>query len=124
MTVLTLDSATAERLKAMHGEVQLCDPQGVIVGRAIAVGETPPCEVPFTREELEASEMQAGGCTLEEFLPLLEKLRAAGAKPEEVAAEVSRACEESARTLRTPGGKTLGERQEITSPFSARKKRA
>ena len=112
MTVLTLDSVTAERLKAMHGEVQLCDPQGVIVGRAIAVGETLPFEVPFTREELEASERQEGGCTLTEALYRIEMQRVHGGKLTDYSFTVPFTREELEQSERKPGGKPLAERLE------------
>jgi hypothetical protein len=73
MTQILLDANLAGRLKASPSPLELCDPNGEIVGHFTPVKKA-KIEIPFTEEEIRESRRQTGGRPLSEILADLEKL--------------------------------------------------
>ena len=73
MTRILVDANLASQLKASSQSVELCDPSGVPFGQFVPAKKKPKIELPFTEEEIQASENQPGGRSLAEILADLEK---------------------------------------------------
>ncbi len=71
MTRILLDANLASQLKSSAGSLELCDPNGDLVGHFLPAHARD--EVPFSEEELEKAQQMPGGRTLNEILADLEK---------------------------------------------------
>ena len=72
MTRVRVDENLASQLAASPGPLELCDPNGKVVGRFTPI--TPSkIEIPFTEEEIQKSKQKKGGRPLADILADLEK---------------------------------------------------
>jgi hypothetical protein len=72
MTQIRLDASLARQLQASTAPVELCDPDGTVVGHFTPMTK-PQVEVPFTEEEIRRSKQLPGGRPLADILAALEK---------------------------------------------------
>ena len=72
MTQILLDANLAHQLKASAVPMELCDPNGNVVGFFTPVTK-PKFEIPFTEEEIQKSKKQKGGRSLADILADLER---------------------------------------------------
>lgn len=72
MTQILLDANLAQRLKAAANPLDLCDPDGEVVGHFTPV-QKPKIKVPFSEEEIKKSKQKTGGRPLADILADLEK---------------------------------------------------
>jgi len=72
MTRILLDAAIARKLKASTDALELCSPDGEVVG-VFTPSKKPALTVPFTEDEIRKSKEKAGGRPLADILSDLEK---------------------------------------------------
>jgi hypothetical protein len=71
MTQIRLDASLAHQLQASGTPMELCDPNGKVVGYFTPVKNS--IEIPFTEDEIKISKQKKGGRLLAEILADLEK---------------------------------------------------
>ena len=72
MTQVQVDQALQQKLDALNQSVELCSPDGKILGRFIPEQEYRELlyntvEIPFSEEEIARRRSETGGCSLEEI---------------------------------------------------------
>lgn len=72
MTQVTVDESLKQRLGGLDEAVELCGPDGKVVGRYLPEGEYramlySSVEIPFSDEEIARRRSETGGCSLEEI---------------------------------------------------------
>jgi hypothetical protein len=72
MTQILLDANTARRLKASTNAMELCSPDGEVVGLFTPI-KKPTITVPFSEDEIRKSKEKGGGRPLADILSELEK---------------------------------------------------
>ncbi len=72
MTRILLDAKLARQLKTSSESMELCDPDGDVVGHFTPV-KKPKIAIPFSEEELKRSKQKSGGRPLADILADLEK---------------------------------------------------
>jgi hypothetical protein len=72
MTRILLDANLARQLKASTDSLELCDPNGYVVGHFMPI-QKPRIAIPFSEEEIQTSRRKPGGRPLADILADLEK---------------------------------------------------
>ena len=72
MTQIRIDAHLAQQLQASPAPLELCGPDGKVVGQ-FTPRKNPKVEVPFTEEEIQQSKQEKGGRPLADILADLEK---------------------------------------------------
>jgi hypothetical protein len=72
MTQVTVDELLKQKLGGLKASVELCGPDGRILGRYLPEGEYREMlygsvEIPFSGEEIARRRSETGGCSLEEI---------------------------------------------------------
>jgi hypothetical protein len=72
MTRILLDANLARQLKTSDAAIELCDPEGGVLGHFTPVPKR-PIVIPFSEEDIKRSKQKSGGRPLADILADLEK---------------------------------------------------